>query len=610
MMPLSTTPPGLLAEAFAEHVTLWAREKNADKQALKWLPELACRLSLAVSAGHACLPLETVPETEQEPYQEPLPPPAILRPTLLASGLVGTPAAPDNLPLVLDEENRLYLHRYFAYERDLAKQLLRLHAPLPADKAAAQKSLAQFFGPAQTAAADWQRLAAALALRQRFAVISGGPGTGKTTTVAAILACLLAINPKTRITLAAPTGKAAMRMLEAIRSQAVRFPQDIQAAMPKEAFTLHRLLEATSRPGVFKRHAGRPLTLDVLVVDEASMVDLALACRLFNALPAHARLIMLGDKDQLAAVEAGAVFAELSAFPALTSDCIADLAAMTGIPPETISPPVQASQPPWQDNTVWLTQNFRFSENSGISRLALAVRDGKTPDARAMLENAPDGSLTWLPDENAAAPDGPAMACIHKNYAAYLKAINTNSKDKAAAFQTFEHFRVLCALREGPCGADAINVQITNWFREEQKIPQQKTWYTGRPVMIRQNDYSLRLFNGDIGLVLPDEQNRLAVFFPDGTNTFRTIPPARLPAHETAFAMTVHQSQGSEFESLIILMPPSPSPLLTRELLYTAVTRARQHVWLACPETVLNAAVCASVRRHSGLTARIQEARA
>lgn len=605
MTPLAPTPSNLLADAFAGHVAFWAKEKNADKQAMKWLPELARQLSLAVSAGHVCLPLETAPEPDQEH-----PPPAVLRQILLASGLVGTPAALGNLPMVLDEENRLYLHRYFAYERDLAKRILALHKTLPVDKIAARESLSRFFGPVQTTTANWQRLAAALALRQRLAVISGGPGTGKTTTVAAILACLLSANPQTRIMLAAPTGKAAMRMLEAIRSQAARFPKTIQAAMPSEAFTLHRLLQATSRPGVFRRNADRPLTLDVLVIDEASMVDLALACRLLNALPAHARLIMLGDKDQLAAVEAGAVFAELSACPALTPACIADLAAMTGIPPETISPPVQTPQPPWQDNTVWLTQNFRFSENSGISRLAQAVREGNTAAARAVLENAPDGSLTWLPGENAAAPGEPAIACIHENYAAYLKAVNTSPKDKTAAFSAFERFRVLCALREGPCGADAINAQLSNWFREKRKIPQQETWYAGRPVMIRQNDYSLRLFNGDIGLVLPDNQGKPVVWFPDGINTFRAIPPARLPAHETAFAMTVHQSQGSEFEALLILMPPSPGPLLTRELLYTAITRARQRVWLACPETVLHTAVRASVRRHSGLTARMQEARA
>lgn len=601
MTPFSPTPPALLADAFASHVVLWAKEKNADEQAMKWLPELARQLSLAVSAGHVCLPLETMPEQDKQP------PLAVLRKILLASGLVGSPGTPGNLPMVLDKENRLYLHRYFAYERTLAERLLSLNETLPIDKIAARQSLSRFFSPIQTTGADWQRLAAALALRQRLTVISGGPGTGKTTTVAAILACLLFINPQTRITLAAPTGKAAMRMLEAIRSQTGRFPKAIQAAMPKEAFTLHRLLQATSRPGVFRRHAGRPLTLDVLVVDEASMVDLALACHLLTALPAHARLIMLGDKDQLAAVEAGAVFAELSASPALTPACIADLAAMTGIPQETISPPGQTWQSPWQDNTVWLTQNFRFSENSGISRLALAVREGNTDTARAVLANVSDGSLTWLPDENAAVPDGTAMAWAHKNYAAYLKTVNTRPKDKAAAFKAFERFRVLCALREGPCGADAINAQLSDWFREKRKIPQQETWYTGRPVMVRQNDYSLRLFNGDIGLVLPDDQGKPAVWFPDGPDEFRAIPPARLPAHETAFAMTVHQSQGSEFETLLILMPPVPGPLLTRELLYTAITRARQHVWLACTETVLHAAVRASVHRHSGLAARMRE---
>ena len=601
MTPFSPTPPGLLADAFAEHVRLWAQEQHADEQAMKWLPELARRLSLAVSAGHVCLPLEMVSGEEN------LPPSEDLRPILLASGLVGTPRSPGNLPMVLDAENRLYLHRYFAYERALAKRLLSLHETLPVDMAAAKESLAHFFGPPKTTGADWQRLAAALALRQRLTVISGGPGTGKTTTVAAILACLLSLNPQTRITLAAPTGKAAMRMLEALRHQTARVPEKIQAAMPTEAFTLHRLLEATSRPGVFRRHAGRPLMLDVLVVDEASMVDLALACRLLQALPSHARLIMLGDKDQLAAVEAGAVFAELSSCPALTPACTADLAAITGIPEKTILPPAQATQPPWQDNTVWLTQNFRFGENSGISRLALAVREGKTTDACAILANSPDGSLTWLQNANAA-PNGQAAACIRENYAAYLRAINNCSPENpAAAFEAFERFRVLCALREGPQGAEAVNALISAWFKAKRENPQQEIWYTGRPVMIRQNDYSLRLFNGDIGLVLPTVQGRQTVCFPDGKNGFRTIPPARLPAHETAFAMTVHQSQGSEFESLLILMPPTPSPLLTRELLYTAVTRARQHVWLACAETVLHTAIGASVHRHSGLAARRRE---
>lgn len=603
MTPLPLTPPGLLADAFATHIRFWAKEKEADEQTIKWLSELACRLSLAVSAGHVCLPLNTLSE------QDRLPPIAILRQTLLTSGLVGTPDAPENLPMILDPENRLYLHRYFAYERTLAKRILSLNETLPINRAAAKKSLSCFFGPNPTTGANWQRLAAALAIRQRLTVISGGPGTGKTTTVATILACLLSTNLQTRIMLAAPTGKAAMRMLEAIRFQTARFPESIQDAMPKEAFTLHRLLEATSQPGVFRRHAERPLTLDVLVVDEASMVDLALTCHLFNALPAHARLIMLGDKDQLAAVEAGAVFAELSACPALTPTCIADLAAMTGLPQEAIFPPAKIAQPPWQDNTVWLTQNFRFSENSSISRLALAVREGNAAAACAVLENPPDNSLIWLSDKNPAAPNAAAIACIRKNYAAYLQAINNSPDNIAAAFEAFARFRVLCALREGSGGADAINTLLSDWFRAKREIPQHEVWYIGRPVMIRQNDYSLRLFNGDIGLVLPDDQGNPAVFFPDETNEFRAIPPARLPTHETAFAMTVHQSQGSEFESLLILMPSVPGPLLTRELLYTAITRARQHVWLACPKTVLYATVCAAVHRHSGLTARIQEAR-
>ena len=591
------SPAYRLADAFAAYVNVWLAENNADAHAKKRISELARRLSLAVSDGHVCLPL-----------------PEDARALLLASRLVGTPEQPENRPMVLDGENRLYLHRYFDYERTFAKHLLAFNETLATDIASAQNSLDIFFGkPENTEIPDWQRIAAALSMQQRLTVISGGPGTGKTTTVANILGCLQMQNPNTHIVLAAPTGKAAMRMLEAIRERARQFALPYRPNLPEEAFTIHRLLGATARPGIFRHHKDNPLALDVLVVDEASMIDLVLAARLFDALPAHARIILLGDKDQLSAVEAGAVFSELSMNPGLTEDCKKILALMTGTSVLAINPPHIAGQGGTTDSTIWLTRNFRFSASSGISRLALAIRDGRADEAIATLENPPDASISWLSKEKTTRLDSHVKSEIRHGYAAYMTAVkeglkNLSEQNIKAVFDAFERFRVLCAVREGHHGVQAVNRLISEYLRSE--LPGhsvRKDWFAGKPVQVLQNDYSLRLFNGDIGIVLPDENDNLIVYFASDTDSFRTISPLRLPEHETAFAMTVHKSQGSEFESLLVLMPVRTSPVITRELFYTAITRAQKNVRLVCSPEVLKAGIEASVQRHTGLMSRLQE---
>ena len=547
----------------------------------------------ALGKGDVCLPLARL--AGQRPWLEfafVLPPLAEWRAQLEASTLVGAPGA--FAPLILDG-SRLYLARYQAYESQLASQLLSRASDLPeVDESVLTESLTRLFAFNQQTP-DWQRLAAAQAVRRRLAVISGGPGTGKTTTVVRLLAALLEQpgGAQLAIGLAAPTGKAAARMAEAIRNAKAALPvsEAIKAALPEEARTLHRLLGSRGDTPKVRHDAARPLALDVLVVDEASMVDLALMAKLVAALPPHARLILLGDKDQLAAVEAGAVFAELCEGRGFDAQAAADLQRITG---QVV--PVEPPRSRLGDAVVLLTHSHRFAGDSGIGELARRINDGDAPGTLNLLrEQRTD--LHWQAQPTPAA----LLERLDQGYRPYLQA--ARGGDPAQAFAAFNAFRALTAQREGPWGVSGLNEALEARIKRRYSLPERERWYPGRAVMVRQNDYALGLFNGDIGLCLHGEHG-LRVYF-EGEDGYRAFAPARLPSHDSAFAMTVHKSQGSEFSEVLLALPELPSPLLTRALFYTGITRAKRKVEIWGLAARLCDAVNTRAERAAGLAERL-----
>jgi exodeoxyribonuclease V alpha subunit len=554
----------------------------------------AALLCMALDKGDVCLPLARM--VGQRPWPEhafSLPALAEWQAQLETSSLVGGDG--DFTPLIL-EHGRLYLARYQAYERQLAEQLLARAADLPeVDEAQLSESLTRLFA-FNTQQPDWQRLAAAQAVRRKLAVISGGPGTGKTTTVVRLLAALLE-QPGCEhlaIGLAAPTGKAAARMAEAIRNAKAALPvsEAIKAALPDEARTLHRLLGSRGDSPQVRHYAANPLALDVLVVDEASMVDLALMAKLLDALPPSARLILLGDKDQLCAVEAGAVFAELCEGRGFDAQAAGDLQRITG-------QQVPVSQPGSQlgDAVVLLTHSHRFAGDSGIGELARRINGGDVSGTLNLLKED-RSDLAW----NAQPTPNDLLERLDQGYSPYISA--AKSADPAAAFAAFNAFRALCAQREGAWGVAGINEALEARIKRRSQVPSRERWYVGRPVMVRQNDYALGLFNGDIGICLHTEYG-LRVFF-EGEDGYRPFAPARLPSHDSAFAMTVHKSQGSEFSEVLLVLPEQPSPLLTRSLFYTGITRAKHKVEIWALPPRLGEAVATRAERAAGLAERLQ----
>jgi exodeoxyribonuclease V alpha subunit len=524
-------------------------------------------------------------------------------------------------PLVLDGD-RLYLRRYWRDEM-LVAQAVRERATRKreVDQEAVRGWLDMLFASQRSAdGPDWQKLACAIALRGSVAIITGGPGTGKTYTVARLLALLFATAPEAgsqRIALAAPTGKAAARLKQSIDKALNELADKVGSTLPLReltlrmgaARTLHSLLGARPDTRAFAHHRGNPLDVDVLIVDEASMVHLEMMASLLDALPPSATLILLGDKDQLASVEAGAVLGDLchNAGAGGYTDATCDyVLAASGeeLPDEFLGDAGALAQ-----QTVMLRHSRRFG--GPIGQLALAVNAGDAVRAEAVLRAGEPG-VRWI--ENAQQQQ--VLQLAQSGYGSYLDVLNTGHKAGLntnheewvrQVLQRFESFRILCAVRDGEWGVAGLNDAVARRLAQAGLLRPNGEWYVGRPVMVTRNDYATNVYNGDIGLTLPDpaRPGALRVYFLEG-DTVRSVLATRLRNVETAFAMTVHKSQGSEFRHTVLALPRERGAVLTRELVYTGITRASEMFTLVSPPgAVLLEAIAQRTHRTSGLRGMI-----
>jgi exodeoxyribonuclease V alpha subunit len=574
----------------------------------------AALVSRATGMGDICLDLSVVCEAGMIENRDshlsfPCPSLASWSSKLESSPAVGRPG--DRKPLVLDPQNRLYLYRYWEYEQNLAKVVKSRSTAAVDDLDPGQlkAALNRLFPQEDQDAIDWQKVAAFSAAFNRFCVIAGGPGTGKTFTIARILALILELSEGAalNVQLAAPTGKAAARLKEAINASRkdLNCSGAVKAAIPDDVATIHRMLKTIPGSPYFRHNAENPLKADIVLVDEASMVDLALMSKLVQAVPESARLILVGDRDQLASVEAGSVLGDIcdhktihgfsKAFSTAFAEC-------TGTDLGEFSTPSSVEKG-LQDSIVILKKSYRFPETSGIGGLSQAVRDGNAEGAFKSLEDDDDRTVEWVDTESSQALYGFLSRKIVQGYSPYLK-----RQDPLEALLALNRFKILCAVKEGPFGVNTIN-RLTEQVLSQKRLIKpssaiENPWYHGRPVLITANDYRLGLFNGDIGIMMSstgEQGGQLETHFQAAADTVRSVSPFRLSSYESAYAMTVHKSQGSEFDEIVLILPDKDNPIIARELIYTGLTRARKKIVVCAQRPIIRQAIKRRIVRTSGL---------
>lgn len=621
------SPELAMAAALASHAT-------RNGQVCVSLADYAGREWSLLGSGMRAEPVEAEARGRDERARACAPDLARWLEVLRGAQMVGEPG--EFKPLVLDDEGRLYLHRYWICENRLTTWLReRTEIDSPAAEAIAE-SLSAIEARGMKLAAG-QRRAVATALLRPLSIIAGGAGTGKTTIIACILRLLAEhAESEMRVRVAAPTGKAANRLAEQLKNARTEIDPDdrISAILDAEPTTLHRLL-GSSPDGVRFRHDARnPLPLDVLVVDESSMVDLALMWKLVRAMPPESRLVLVGDPEQLPPVEVGTVFGELSgAGMRFTEEGAAMLAAASAT---DVAPGGSA---PLADCVVTLDETFRFTDESGIGELAAALRTSDAERALAVLaedrsdlavvstvaleargtegevgaqgaeEKAEAQDIEGKAEADDAGPSGGSdsrealLAAVADGYAPMLDAVRAGGTPQQV-LDAMNRFRVLAVHREGEDGVEGLNAAIEDHLARRHGLRRRGTWYAGRMVMVTRNLHTLRLFNGDVGIALPDEEGRIQVWFDTGGEP-RGVAPGRLSNVETVFAMTVHKSQGSEYEHALVVLPRHGSRLLSRELLYTAATRARDRLTIAGPQARIREGLDRQLPRSSALAERL-----
>lgn len=509
-------------------------------------------------------------------------------------------------PLILDGSGRLYLHKRWQYERQIADDLL-LKAVRNVDDIndrLLKEGLSRYFPSDDLFELNWQQVAAALSVTHRFSVISGGPGTGKTTTVVRILALLIEQaadrGERLSVALAAPTGKAAARLKESLRQQKSDLPadDDIRQAIPEQAATLHQLLGVRRGSGEFRYSDKNPLPYEVVVVDEASMIDQTMMSKLLAALLPDTRLILLGDKDQLASVEAGSVLGDIcrpekNRYSEAAVRKLQELGI--ALPPEFI----RENRKPLLDNLTFLEKSYRFGSKSGIGQLAKAINRGEAESALEILHSSEYRDVHF--EEVIGSTD--IEDKLLRELLQHAKKL-TQSAGHSEAYELLKKQMTLCVHRRGYLGSANINRRIEQFLRKELSLSRYRPWFSGRPVLVTRNNYTLKLRNGDLGIAWSyqdGDRETSSIYFEGEKDTFRTFNPARLTHFENAYALTVHKSQGSEFDHIHLILPSDSSPVLTKELLYTAITRARKGVTIWGRNEILEGGINKSVQRYSGL---------
>jgi exodeoxyribonuclease V alpha subunit len=532
------------------------------------------------------------------------------------SDLVGKPG--EYYPLIRDDADRLYLYRYWEYEKNLI-DLIRSRTRDDVGEVDPEKlkqHLDVFFPETGKPGIDWQKLAAAVVVLKGFCVISGGPGTGKTYAIARILATLIEEHDpeELRIYLTAPTGKAAARLAESIGNakKAMICDPNTLDAIPDVSATIHRMLKPVKGSPYFIYNRENPLPADVVVVDEASMVDLPLMSKLIQALPENSKLILIGDRHQLASVQAGSVLGDICGDKidnGFSEAFARTLAAVVNCNREQLTSP-RNEKADIQDSMVYFTRSYRFEKESGINALSRAVNKGAVDDVLDILRQGRYPEIKWYPLSNHVGHHNLLSKTIDEHYHRL-----GNADAPQNALDELNRFRILCAVNQGELGVDTINAKAAAVLAAEEKnwVPGgfKSEWYHGRPILITENDYTLGLFNGDVGIsmVLETTDDKAChVYFRGGpAGTLQRFAPSRLPRHQDVYAMTIHKSQGSEFDEVLLVLPEKDNPLLTRELLYTGITRAKRKLSILASESVIRSAVSRRIERASGLREALWE---